>query len=466
MDPDPGRWRPTYHFSPDSGWMNDPTGLIYDDGVYHLFYQAGKDRRRWDHATSTDLLAWTEHGTKIPDTSVVEAFSGGGVIDRNDTAGFGEDILVCMYTGYHEDGIEDQRVAYSTDGGATLTTYEGNPVIGSETGEFRDPNPFRYGAGRCWKLAVSRSKPAEGRPAGVEFYSSEDLLEWSYESTYRAPNGEEWECPSLFECPVTDTKETRWVLIVSPRDLGAAEYHIGRFDGTAFTAEEVIRADYGFDFYATQCWTNASENGEVTVSWMNNWAYAMEGPDPGWQGVMTIPRTITLVEGGDGIETRQRPVDRAAELRRKRVEERSTETLAPGDPLRTRTEAPAAEVLVTVAPHAADGISLRVREGPDQETVISYNVGDERLRFDRTNAGAFFDDAYGTASMPLEPLEDGTIELRVLIDRCSIELFANGGRRTMTNLVYPEPESTGISVVSEGGATMVEEMTVYDLALP
>lgn len=469
MDSRSEQWRPEYHFSPTDGWMNDPNGLVYHDGAYHLFYQAGERQRRWDHAVSADLLTWSEQGTKIPVDSSVEAFSGGAVVDRDDTADFGTNALVYTYTGHHDDGTEDQRLAYSSDGGETVHTYEKNPVIESAADNFRDPNTFWYEPDESWRMVVGRIDRTEERPAGVEIYSSDDLRDWTYESTYRAPNGEEWECPSLLELPVAGTKETRWVLIVSPVELGSVEYHVGRFDGTAFTAENVIRADHGHDFYAAQHWANEPENRGLVISWMNNWEYAMDGPDPGWRGVMTIPRTISL-EGVDGdIEVRQRPATEVTEARGDAIAELTSETIAPDeDPLyRADIESRAFEIVASIDPRSADAVGLRVREGIGQESRIVYDARDEELRFDRTNSGALFDDdTYGESSVPLATLEDGTIELRVLVDRCSVELFANGGRRTMTNLVYPDWESAGASLFSEGGVADIERLVAYDLAAP
>jgi len=467
-NPESDPWRPEYHFTPSEGWMNDPNGLVYQDGVYHLFYQAGEWPRRWDHATSTDLINWTEHGTKIPATDTISPFSGGAVVDHNNTAGFGEDALVCMYTGHHIDtAIEDQRIAYSTDNGETVTKYEENPVIPSDVGDFRDPKPFWYEPAESWRMAVGRVSAAEGRPAGVEIYSSDDLVDWTYESTYEA-DGESWECPSLFELPVAGSDETKWVVAVSPIEIRSVEYHIGHFDGTEFVAEDVVRADYGYDFYAFQSWSNTPEERGLNIVWMNNWNYAMDTPDPGWQGAMTVPRTITLEDVGDGVQVRQHPADELSQTRQATLTELDSETVSPGrDPLgREDLSGRTLELVTTIDPHSADQVGLRVREGEDEESVITYDAVNEELRFDRTNAGEFFEEGYyGESAAPLEPLDGGTIELQVFVDRCSVEIFANDGRRTMSHLVFPDWESTGVSLFAERGAAKVEELRAYDLAV-
>ncbi|WP_233204071.1 glycoside hydrolase family 32 protein [Halegenticoccus soli] len=460
------QWRPEYHFSPAEGWMNDPNGLVYHDGVYHLFYQAGETRRRWDHATSTDLITWTEHGTKIPATSSIQAFSGGAVIDHENTAGFGEDALLCMYTGHHDDGTEDQRIAYSTDNGETVHKYDGNPVIPSDVGDFRDPNPFWYDPDESWRMVVSRVQSTDGRPAGIEIYSSENFVDWAYESTYRS-GVEGWECPSLIELPVEGANDTRWVLPVSPMEPRSVEFHVGHFTGTDFIAENIVRADYGYDFYATQCWGNTPTERGLNIAWMNNWEYAMEGPNPGWRGAMTVPRTVTLKDRGETTDVRQHPADEITATRTKTLVELDSEIITPSkDPLaKQEVEGRTVELIGTIDPLSSDRVGLRVRQGDTQESVISYDVVEEVLHFDRTNAGEFFDAGYyGTSSMPMEPLDDGTIALRVLIDRCSVEVFANNGRRTMTNLVYPDWNSTGISLFAEEGAAKVEHLIAYELS--
>lgn len=461
-------WRPAYHFSPTSGWMNDPNGLVYNDGVYHLFYQAGEWPRRWDHATSTDLVNWTEHGTKIPASSSISPFSGGAVIDRDATAGFGEDALVCMYTGHHiESGVEDQRIAYSTDNGQTMRKYDGNPVIPSDVGAFRDPNPFWYEPDESWRMVVGRIEATENRPAGAGIYSSENLIDWTHETTYRSGD-KQWECPDLYELPVDGSEETKWVLTVSPVETRTVEHHVGQFDGTEFTPETVVTADYGTDFYATQTWSNTPEERRLSISWMNNWSYAMETPDNGWQGAMTIPRTTRLTEGDGTVAVRQYPAAEMTEARTETLAELDSGTIAPSNnPLQgENVSGRTLELITTIDPHSADRVGLRVREGTDQESVIVYDAADEELRFDRTNAGGFFDDGfYGTTSAPMELLDNGTIKLRVLVDRCSVEIFANEGRQTMTNLVYPNRDTTDISLFAKEGAAKIEHLVAYDLAI-
>ncbi|WP_309138830.1 glycoside hydrolase family 32 protein [Haloterrigena gelatinilytica] len=464
---DPHPWRPEYHFSPSEGWMNDPNGLVYHEGIFHLFYQAGADRRRWAHATSTDLINWTEHGTKVPDTESMQAFSGGAVIDTENTAGFGEDALVAMYTGHHDEGFEDQRIAYSTDNGETVHNYAKNPVIESDEDNFRDPKPFWYEPDESWRMVVGRVEGTEDRPAGIEIYSSENLLDWTYESTYEDEGDNGWECPSLFEHPVEGTDETKWIIPISPIELRSVEYHIGDFDGTEFIVEEIIRADYGYDFYATQRWGNAPDDDGLNITWMGNWEYAMDAPDPGWQGAMTIPRTITLRKENGSLEVLQHPAKEITKTRQETLAKLCSERITPGrDPLEgTNVEGRTLEIDATIDPQSAEKVGLRVREGEDQQSVVTYDAGEEEeLRFNRSNSGEFFEDGfYDETTTSLERRDDGTIKLHVLVDRSSVEIFANDGQKTMTNLIYPDWESTGVSLFSENGSAQLEHLVAYDL---
>lgn len=464
-------YRPGYHFAPSNGWMNDPNGLVYHDGVYHLFYQAGEDRRRWDHATSPDLLNWTEHGTKIPATGEYQAYSGGAVVDHENTAGFGEGALVCFFTGHFDDsGNQDQRLAYSTDGGRTLTKYDGNPIISSDVGDFRDPNVFWYEPTESWRMVVSRvdDHPENpDRPRGIEIYESETLTEWTYCSTYESGD-DQWECPDLYELPVRNTSESRWVMSVS-RDWDHHQYHIGRFDGSEFSVDDVVWADDGRDFYGAQSWTNEpSDDRRLMVAWTNHWEYAMETPDNGWKGIQSFPRQLELEDTGSKIVPIQSP-DAALENARdgpiatvddERID-RETDPLAGADVDGTRLE-----LVTTIDPGDADAVTLTVSYGPDQRVTITYDIELEELFFDRADAGHFFGNTdMDVASGPLSVRSDGAISLRVLLDRSLIEIFGNDGTVAMTNQIFPDETSSEVSLAATGGTATLERFDAYRLTV-
>jgi len=466
--PSAEQYRPGFHFERESGWMNDPNGLVYHDGTYHMFYQAGETHRRWDHATSTDLVSWTEQGTKIPDTDSIQAYSGGAVVDADNTAGFGENAIVAMYTGHHDaDGEEDQRIAYSTDGGDTFTKYSSNPVLDEDTTNWRDPNPFWYEPTGNWRMVVARVE-ANGvdRPAGIEIYESDDLKNWTYLSTYES-GGAAWECPDLYELPVENVDERRWVMTVSV-DADHVEHHVGQFDGTTFTAENEVYADSGRDFYAAQSWANEPATGSrLGLAWTSHWDYAPDTPEDGWKGAQSFPRRISLRDTDSGVVPIQR-LDGAVESNRQGVlADLSNEPLsASNDPLAgTDVQGEMLELLATIDPGTADTVTLKLRKGGTQETRITYDVGARELFVDRDDAGAFFGDTdKDRASQPVTLRSDGTLKLRVFVDRSIVSTFANDGEKTMTNRIYPDETSVHTTMTASGGTATVESLTAWEYA--
>ncbi|WP_306060730.1 glycoside hydrolase family 32 protein [Natronococcus wangiae] len=515
-------WRPGFHFAPPQGWINDPNGLVYHDGIYHLFFQYHPhdpwwEDIQWGHATSRDLFNWTYHGIKLPfdDENNIAKFSGAATVDKENTAGFGEEALILSYTGAHfDDPIQDQRIAYSTDNGKTVTPYDGNPVVDTNDPEFRDPNVFWYEPDQRWIMVVSRvydgDDDGEERPAGIEIYSSKDHINWTYESTFTIAEYKEtvagietddgvyddgvdiWECPDLFELPIEGTDETKWVLTVSVgntqdgHDNPREDHLIGDFDGHEFTMEDRMIADYGYDYYAAISWDNEPDDRRIQIGWAGHWPYMGIIPETGWRGSMSVPREVTLEEGNDYVELRQHPVAELEDLRQETLAELSSEMITPGrDPLDgTDAEGRSLEIRATIDPHTADEVGFRVREGANDESRITYYTDPDdspvsdaspsevpQLVFQRTDSSVdgpaddFFDEGQEDAtSMPLEPREGGTIELQILVDRSVVEIFANDGNRTMTNLVFPDWDSTDVSLFAENGAARIENLVVYDLA--
>lgn len=449
--------------------------MVYHDGAYHLFYQYNPDDTdwgsvHWGHATSEDLFNWKNQGSKLEPEDDVLQFSGGAVVDSENTSGFGRDSLVLTYTGHHRDTrIEDQRLAYSTDGGKSVTKYADNPVIPSNSPDFRDPNVFRYEPDDSWRLVVSRVSATNDRPAGIEIYRSEDLHDWTYESTYEKRaihDATEWECPDLYELPVKGG-DTKWVLTVSA-DGGRVDHLVGEFDGTDFSLDRRVVADKGHDYYAAMSWANEPQDRRIALGWMNNWRYAEEIPDPGWRGTMTVPRRVTLVEDGDTVDVRQSPAGELTTLRGTKLTSLDSERLHSGDePLANEgVSGRCLDIEMAIAPGNADTVGLDVRKGEEQQTTISYHTDTEMLLFDRSKSGTYFDTASsGATSADLQPMDDGTISLRVLVDRSSVEVFANDGRLAMSNLIYPDWQSDGISLFTENGDAEIVSLDVWELSL-
>ena len=479
------RYRPQYHFSPAVNWANDPNGLVYYGGEYHMFYQYNPfgdkwGHMSWGHAVSPDLVRWQHQPVAIPEDGPVMAFSGSAVVDWKNTSGFGapggEPPLVAIYTG-HRQGNQSQFIAYSTDRGRTWTRYAGNPVVDIGLADFRDPKVFWYEPQQKWVMVTALSPQHK-----VRLFSSPDLKRWTQMSEFgpAAAAGGVWECPDLFPLPVDgDQKKTRWVLIVNLNPGGVAggsggQYFVGDFDGTRFTAEspapngEPLWADYGKDFYAAVSWSDVpkSDGRRVWLGWMNNWQYAGDIPTAPWRSAMSLPRTLALETTRDGIRLVQRPV---AELQRLRGPRRAVK--AQTIPTGSVSLAPrgisgkALEINAEFQAGTASEFGLKVRTGKGEETVIGIDPKAGQLFVDRIRSGdvRFHKDFSGRQTAPL-PIENGRVRLRVFVDWSSVEVFAGGGRTVITDQVFPAPESQGVELYAKGGSARLVSLEAWPMA--
>ena len=469
--------RPVFHFAPPRGWINDPNGQVFFDGEFHLCYQLNPYGTRWQnmswgHAVSRDLVHWEDLGVALHQQGGIMIFSGQATVDHQNTSGFGaggKPPIVAAYTGHRVDGSrQTQDLAFSLDRGRTWTKYAKNPVLDINNPNFRDPKVFWHAPTKKWVMAVVMANERK-----VHFYGSLNLREWKFLSHFGpagAPKKSNWECPDLFQLPVegTDGREVKWVLHVGMGDGAAAggsggEYFVGDFDGTTFTSDEPLDtvrwADFGRDFYAAVTWENVppQDGRRIWIGWMNNWRYANDIPTGvDWRGMMSVPRTLALRRAeGDTLRLVQRPV---LELESLRGEHRAVPQtrLAPGTPATLKENAGDAIVVVAEFTPAADAkaFGFKVCVGGGHETVVGYDVAKQELFIDRTKSGntTFHSDFPGRHAAPLKPGPDGKIKLHVLVDRYSVEAFANDGAVTITDLIFPKPESRGVQVYSDGGA--------------
>jgi len=475
-------YRPRYHFTPRRNWLNDPNGLLHYAGEYHLFYQHNPegfrhDNMSWGHAVSRDLLRWEERPVAIPYRDGVMAFSGSAVVDWENTSGLGqggEPPLVAVFTGHHPHAHrQDQRLAYSTDRGHTWTLYSGNPVLDIGAHDFRDPKVFWHAPTRKWVMAVAL--PNEHK---VRFYGSPDLKAWRFLSDFGplGNTGGVWEVPELLELPVEGGAQTAWLLKV---DLGsggpwggsAAQYFTGHFDGTRFhpdaaSLEGVRWVDHGPDFYAALSWSDLpAEQGRVVwIGWMSNWAYAKDVPTHPWRGLLSLPRRLWLAPDPrtGALSLRQEPVEELAALRRDPFRLAGA-TLAEGRlPLEPRGAG--LEVALELEPRGASSCGLRLRVGEAEATVVGYDARRQELYLDRRLSGAagFSDRFAGRYSAPV-PLREGRVGLRVFVDTCSVEVFADDGRAVISGLIFPQASSTGLELYAEGGEAGVRRLEVWEL---
>ncbi len=461
------QWRPRVRFAPERNWINDPNGLVWFDGEYHLFFQhnphgSEHENMSWGHAVSSDLVQWDELPVALRPDELGAVFSGGAVVDEHDTSGFfgGEPGLVAFYTA---DGQQQtQCLAHSRDRGRTWAKYEGNPVIGNPGIEdFRDPKVIRHEATGRWVLMLA----ADDR---ILFYGSTDLVHWERLSEFgadRGAHGGVWECPELFELPVAGGEGTRWVLVVSinpggPAGGSATQYFIGDFDGTAFTPadDEVRWVDRGADFYAAQTWSDEPRGRRLWVGWLSNWDYAEDVPTEPWRGSMSLPREVGLTERRGAVALVQRPVRELEAVRGQRHEWRGT--------VRGEREVPGLlggcldiDATFRAQPGGRGAFGLDVFAAGAQRTRVGYDVDTGELFADRTSSGSTevhpdFPARHGT---PLALPDDGVLRIRVVLDRSSVEVFADEGRAVLTHLVLPDAvDESGVRLFATGPDVRVD----------
>lgn len=457
-------WRPQFHFTPERNWMNDPNGLVFHRGEWHLCYQhnpVGNEwgHMTWGHAVSRNLLNWKHLPLAIVEEPNEMIFSGSAVVDHRNSSGFGSadnPPLVAIYTSHKvaKPRRQSQSLAYSTDNGRSWTKYAGNPVIDLKIPNHRDPKVFWHEPTERWVMLVVLAAMKK-----VQIYGSDDFKSWDLLSEF-GPAGAQgkpnWECPDLFELPIETangepTGNTAWVL---EADMGGGsvaggsggEYFIGDFDGKRFTCTDPAKpaywVDYGRDFYAPISWSDVprQDGRRIWIGWMNNWQ-THKLPTKPWRSAMSVPRALSLRETGTGLRLAQRPVRELIKLRRDRKDGRS-------DAVRGRE----LDLEIEVALNGNDPIELRVFKGASEETVIGYAPAEGELYVNRRRSGltGFHKSFAGEYRAPLV-VEDGVLDLRVLLDRSSVEVFAEGGTVVSTNRVFPKAGSDRVTL-DAGGA--------------
>ena len=438
--------RPRIHFTPPRYFMNDPNGLVYYKGEYHLFYQHNPFGEKWGHmswghAVSRDMLHWQHLPIALGEENGVMIFSGSAVVDsRNSsglcqTAGADHSCLIAIYSG---DGLgkQTQNIAFSNDRGRTWTKYRGNPVIDLGRKDFRDPKVFWHAPTGRWIMVTVLADEHK-----VRLFGSSDLIKWETLSDFgpAGATGGAWECPDLFELPVEPSKERRWVLVVNINPGGVAggsgtQYFVGAFDGVAFTNEnasaQTLWADYGKDFYASQSFSDVppADGRRIWMGWISNWAYANDEPTVRWRGAQSIPRTLALQESPEGVRLVQRPIDEVRDLR---IGEAAVVAGSARLP-------PSAEIELTLT-RSDEPVGLRLFNEAGEEVTIGATASPSEVFIDRrrSSAGpAFHADYPGRHAGPAQ-WKDGKLSLHVFFDRSVVEVFAAGGATVLTERAYP-----------------------------
>ena len=415
--------RPQIHFTPMRNWMNDPNGLIFYKGSYHLFFQYNPEgdqwgNMSWGHATSKNLSQWEEHPVAIEYTPTHAVFSGSMVVDYFNTTGFGSvenPAMVAIFTEHqHDEERQVQSLAYSLDGGETWKRYEANPVLDLEMKHFRDPKVTWNRVNECWIMSVV--KPQEET---VCFYASDNLKEWQLLSEFSAQGSAAgiWECPDLFPLDVDgDSSNTKWVLFISVNPGGVTGgsgtfYFIGDWNGKEFIPDDVEMRwlDYGRDNYAGVTFNDAPDSRKIYLGWMNNWEYADKIPANPYRGAMTVPRELTLVTQNSKLTLLQNPVKELA------------------------TAAVLDHTFVIKPESGKSGVRFARSDGRSVE--VGYDASTQTFYLDRT--AIWFDFSSTRIESAHFDSQDSEFSVRVIIDSSSIEIFVSGGRLAMTDLLAP-----------------------------
>ena len=473
------KYRPVYHHTPLYGWMNDPNGMFYKDGVWHLYFQhkpygSKWQNLSWGHSSSKDLINWTPEPEALEPNGLGMVFSGSCALDTNNTAGYGKDAVLGLYTS--ADVSQTQSLVWSKDNGKTFEFYPANPIITLES-EARDPNMFWDEKAGQWVLLLAHALEHE-----MLVFTSPDMKEWTLQSSFGKGIGAQggvWECPDLFKLKVDGTDEEKWVLICNlnpggPFGGSATQYFVGDFDGKTFKADTDSEGkiptkwmDYGKDHYATVSWSDAPDNRRTVIGWMSNWQYAAEVPTMQYRSANTLPRDLSLFRAPDGnIYLSSAPSPELLALRDKlsvNVKKANIRKKAVRYSL-PEANSGVCEILLDVDARKSEQINFIIANNDGEKVVMEYDVADHTLSFDRRESGNVdFSQDFPAVTVSPTFEDNGKISLRIFIDRSSIEVFGNNGQFVMTNLVFPERPYTSLSISSTGGNARIENLKIYSI---
>lgn len=458
------KYRPYYHYTPKKNWMNDPNGMVYFEGEYHLFYQHDNLEKvfrdmSWGHAISSDLVHWEEYPKAIvpDDDGLGVIFSGSAVVDKNNCAGFGENALVAFYTSTKP--RQQQSIAYSTDKGRTWTKYSGNPVIKNEEGgeipeDFRDPKVMWHKLSEKWIMSLAVKDH-------IEFWSSRNLKEWTKESEFGqnlGAHGGVWECPDLFELTVDDDeKNKKWILFVSinpggPNGGSATQYFVGDFreiDGkmTYVTNQEEKWIDYGTDNYAGVTWSNI-EDKVINIGWMSNWCYAFDVPTYNWRGAMTIPRELELKNIDGEFWVTSKPIEALEKIIGESIA--SIDDVKLSSTIEVGEEISSSRIKIEMDTAENRDIGIEIGNCTGKNIRIGYDVEDGCLYVDRSNSGeTSFKSGFARRNKVKVDKMLKNLEMEIFMDKASVEVFFNNGQYVMTQIIFPSEDYNMIKIFSD-----------------
>lgn len=476
--------RPRYHFTPPTGWMNDPNGMVYFKEEYHLFYQHYPDSTvwgpmHWGHAVSKDLVHWQHLPIALYPDSLGYIFSGSAVVDTHNTSGFGKDgepPLVAIFT-YHDMAAEKsgktnfqtQGIAYSLDKGRTWTKYAHNPVIQNpRVKDFRDPKVIWHEPSQHWIMTLAVGDH-------VEFYASKDLKKWEKTGEFgktEGAHGGVWECPDLFPLTVEGTANEKWVLIVNigngaPNKGSGGQYFIGHFDGRTFKNDnkptESLWLDYGTDNYAGVTWSNSPDNRRTLIGWMSNWQYAQVVPTAAWRSAMTIARDLTLKQTAQGPRLFQRPVQALQTLR-------GTPKTIPASDIRDGKiiddTGATKEIALTFDLSKSDAktFGVTLSNAQNEQIIVGYDASTKQFFIDRTAAGKnSFSNIFSSRQTAPRLSTDPVLKMHLFADVASVELFADDGSPVLTTIFFPNEDFNMAKLYALQGAARLTEGNLWTL---
>jgi fructan beta-fructosidase len=480
------RWRPQFHFTPLKNFMNDPNGLVYYKGEYHLFYQYNPQgtewgHMSWGHAVSGDMLHWKNLPLAIAEVpGQYMIYSGSAVVDWHNASGLcasanagDPSCLIAIYTAAGTD-VQRQHLAFSNDRGRTWKEHEGNPIADLKQPDFRDPKVFWFEKEKKWVMVAVL---ADERKA--VFFDSRNLKNWTFRSSFEIESNDkgQWECPDLFELSVDgNSQNKRWVLVVN-RNPGApaggtgTRYFVGSFDGAHFVnetpASQELWADYGKDFYATNSFSDLPprDGRRVWIGWISNWQYANREPTAIWRGAQSLPRELSLTQFSDGIRLVQKPVAETNTLRERELLQLSNVSV----PMAMQTihlkdvRGETLEIEAEFSPGEAKEIGFRLGKGGSEETLLGFTPEKKEIFVDRTHSGfvSFAPEFSGRHKAVLR--QNSRLKLHAFLDRSSLEVFVNDGEVVLTDRIYPSPGSDGIELYSEAGKGKVLSLSIWKL---
>jgi len=466
-------FRPGYHFTPPKNWMNDPNGLIYANGEYHLYYQYNPyepiwAHMSWGHAVSKDLVYWENLPVAIWEEPEYQIYSGSVIIDVNNTSGLCEKkgCMLAFYTSHYPER-EKQSIAVSNDKGRSYTQFEGNPIIDEDLRDHRDPKVFWYEPEEKWVMITALSTEFK-----VRLYSSKNLLDWEWLSDFGPDDGSTdgvWEDPDLFELEIEGKKEKKWVLTHAV-NIDRVEYYIGEFDGTEFTNTDTkgkpFYIDYGTDFDEANTFNNEPKGRRLIIGWLNAGMYGWSTPTKGWRGQQSLVKELWIREYPEGLRIVQRPVEEYKKLRY-RHKHRKNIRLNKKHKSFDLTKGSQVEIMAQFE-YNPDGkdepteFGFKVFYGEGQQTIIGYDVKSQELFVDRTESGIVdFEPSFACVRKALYTANDGKLQFRLFIDQSSVEVFADEGKIAMSTLIFPDPEKDKIQVYVKGGSVKVKSADTW-----